>query len=169
MPSWYAEVILAGDLTTPTQEELTAELPGFAVISIDQQASRATIGVVVDEATTLRQATDAALKAVTDAARTVLGKAPTLLGVRVLTEADHQAEVEHPPGLDLVGATEGAKILGVSRQRFEQLAKEHPMFPRHVNIEELARGRVYTRASIQRFNERWERRRTGRPPKRKPA
>lgn len=166
MTSWHAEVTLDAKLGETAQADLTAALPGFAVIRADEEAARATVALVIEDATTLRQATDAALRAVTDAARTVFGKA-ALVGVRVLTEADYRVEVERPPALDLVGATEGAAILNVSRQRFEELARTHPDFPPHVA--ELARGKVYTRASIEAFDKRWERKRTGRPPKAKPS
>ena len=40
---------------------------------------------------------------------------------------------------------------------------DHPDFP--APVAELARGKIYTSASIDLFNQRWERKRTGRPPK----
>lgn len=161
MTSWHAQVTLTAKPDDDAIENLAEALPGFAVITSDEQTGRVTITLTVD-ASTLRQATDGALRAVTDAGRAVLGRAD-LLGVRVLTEEDYRAEVERPARLDLVGSTEGGQLLGVSRQRFEELARTRPDFPPHVA--ELARGKVYTRASIEAFDERWERRRTGRPPK----
>ncbi|MGI5223531.1 hypothetical protein [Actinoallomurus sp. CA-142502] len=165
MASWHAEVTLTGKPGDTAIEELTTTLPGFPVITADEQTGRLTVALAVD-ASTVRQATDAAFKAVTDAARAVLGKAE-LVGVRVLSEEDYRAEVERPARLDLVGSTEGSKLFDppISRQRFEELARTHPDFPPHVA--ELARGKVYTRASVEAFGGRWERRRTGRPPKAK--
>ena len=57
--------------------------------------------------------------------------------------------------LELVGVTEVREILGVSRQRVHQLVRDRPDFPKPVA--ELASGKVWLRADI----ERWARR-TGR-------
>jgi predicted DNA-binding transcriptional regulator AlpA len=59
--------------------------------------------------------------------------------------------------LDLVGVTEIAAMLGVSRQRIDQLIRTHPDFPRPVA--ELVAGRIWLRPDI----ETWARR-TGREP-----
>ena len=80
-----------------------------------------------------------------------------------LTEDEYREEIERPSRMDLIGATEGAKLLGISRQQFEGLAGRHPDFP--APIAELARGKVYTKVSVEEFDKRWTRKKTGRPPK----
>jgi hypothetical protein len=128
MMSWYAEVTLDATIDDTQAANITAALPyGFATITANDAAGQATVGLIVDAAT-LRQATDAALKDVTNAARNVLGRA-TIVGVRVLTEDAYCTEVERPAALDLVGSTEGGELLGISRQRFDELARTRPDFP----------------------------------------
>lgn len=61
------------------------------------------------------------------------------------------------PG-ELVGAVEGARALGVSRQRFYQL-KEQPGFP--APAAELARGALWRRSDIEAFAARRSRRIAG--------
>ncbi|MDP4510345.1 hypothetical protein [Nonomuraea turcica] len=71
-----------------------------------------------------------------------------------------------PARHDLVGAVEVGEILGVSRARVHQLADPetgHRDFPRPRY--HLAAGKLWARADIVAFDQRWERRRTGRPPK----
>ena len=46
---------------------------------------------------------------------------------------------------DLLGVTEVAALLGISRQRIQQLTETDPDFP---PAETLARGRVWRRADI---------------------
>jgi hypothetical protein len=58
-----------------------------------------------------------------------------------------------PAPLDLIGITEIADVLGVSRQRAGKLA-DAPDFPSPVA--HPASGRVYTRASVKAFQRRWE-------------
>jgi hypothetical protein len=63
---------------------------------------------------------------------------------------------------DLVGAVEAGEILKVSRARVHQLA-ERPDFP--TERYHLTAGKLWRRADIVAFDKRWDRRRTGRPPK----
>jgi predicted DNA-binding transcriptional regulator AlpA len=49
--------------------------------------------------------------------------------------------------VELLGVTEVAKVLGISRQRVDQLSNSDPDFPEPVA--ELGRGRVWARASIE--------------------
>ncbi|MDQ3973957.1 MAG: hypothetical protein M3276_06425 [Actinomycetota bacterium] len=62
----------------------------------------------------------------------------------------------------LVSAPEAGQILGVSKQRVHQLAATHPGFPKP--LYELAAGKLWHRAAVERFAEASERR-PGRPPK----
>ncbi|GAA4979231.1 hypothetical protein HD597_000193 [Nonomuraea thailandensis] len=71
-----------------------------------------------------------------------------------------------PERHDLVGAVEAGEILGVSRTRVHQLADPdtgHRDFPRPRY--HLAAGKLWARADIVAFDQRWDRRRTGRPRK----
>ncbi|MEX1009678.1 MAG: hypothetical protein WD271_17810 [Acidimicrobiia bacterium] len=74
-------------------------------------------------------------------------------------ELDREIETPNFPGL--VGVSEIADILGVTRQRASALAKT-PAFPAAVAT--LASGPVWTRPSLNRFVEEWPRK-EGRPPK----
>jgi hypothetical protein len=74
-------------------------------------------------------------------------------------EQDHDLKRSRLP--ELVGVSEVADILGVTRQRASALAKS-PDFPDPVAT--LASGPVWTRPSLTRFIDEWPRR-EGRPPK----
>lgn len=101
------------------------------------------------EASTLEEAAGSALR--TAAAATGLLK-PTHL--RVLPTAEFLDETAHPApmNLDLIGITEIAAELGVSRQRAGKLADDRD-FP--APVLEPASGRLYTRASVNAFQQRW--------------
>lgn len=100
------------------------------------------------EAGTLGEATVTGLSA---AARTT-GLQPTRLCVQ--STADFVADHEHPAplNLDLIGVTEIAGELGVSRQRAGKLADD-PDFP--APVLRTAAGRLYTRDSVKAFQQRW--------------
>lgn len=68
--------------------------------------------------------------------------------------------LEEPPPT-LVGVTEIARALGVSKQRVSELRATHKDFP--APVADLAAGPVWTLPSLQRFVERWPRK-SGRPP-----
>ncbi|OBJ96822.1 hypothetical protein [Mycobacterium sp. 1245852.3] len=100
------------------------------------------------EACTIEEATVTGLSA---AARTT-GLRPTRLSVQ--STAEFVADHEHPAplNLDLIGVTEIAGELGVSRQRAGKLA-EDPDFP--APVLRTAAGRLYTRDSVKAFQQRW--------------
>ncbi len=104
---------------------------------------------------TLRQAAEEALRV----ARPLPAK-PTHM--RILPLDDWLAENKDPQPRDLVGAAEAALLLGVSRQRVGQLA-ERADFP--APIARLSAGPVWTRISIEAFDQSWSRKITGRPRK----
>jgi hypothetical protein len=68
--------------------------------------------------------------------------------VRVLTEAEHDAELERPVIPPLVGVTEAGEILGVSKQRVSALAKS-PTFP--AAVASVNAAPVWLRSSIEAF------------------
>lgn len=84
-----------------------------------------------------------------------------LTGVEVITWAEDDRRLAQPAYPELVGVTELAQLLGVSRQRASELQKR-PGFPAPVQI--LAAGPVWPRAWIERFVGTWERK-PGRPRK----
>ncbi|MGI5201596.1 hypothetical protein ACQEU6_08450 [Spirillospora sp. CA-108201] len=161
MDAWAATVSLR--TTGPAAQAATApSLPeGLTLARHEPEHGRAAVQLTV-HANDLPAATAAATKAVTAAVSDWPG-ASTIVGAEVLLadEAAHLAA--HPVPLDLVDDTGAAELLSVRRPRIAELAATARLdFPRPVA--ELTRGRVYTTASIQAFNRRWERR-TGRPPK----
>jgi prophage regulatory protein len=56
------------------------------------------------------------------------------------------------PKLDLVGLTEIAEMLDLSRQRVDQIVRADPRFPEPVAV--IAAGRIWRRSDV----ERWARR-----------
>jgi len=73
----------------------------------------------------------------------------------VLTEAELERENARPSLPELVGVTEVAELLEVTRQRASALART-PGFPAPVVT--LRSGPVWTRASVDRFVQSWHRR-----------
>ena len=71
------------------------------------------------------------------------------------TEALLDVELSKPPFPEVVGATEAARMLGVSRQRLYQLAKRDDFPPPMV---QLAAGPVWLTNSIRAFEGSWDRR-----------
>ncbi|MDQ3641791.1 MAG: helix-turn-helix domain-containing protein [Actinomycetota bacterium] len=64
-------------------------------------------------------------------------------------------------GEGLVGIAEIAEMLGVSRQRVGQLASSYDDFP--APVAELAAGRIWNRADVERWMAAHPDRRPGRP------
>jgi hypothetical protein len=150
---WSVQVSASANHIGPdAQAELTEKLNAGVLVDSSTDLLTAVYQVT---APTLRQATDEALRV----ARALLAK-PTKLQVQPLE--DWMAEQKRPQPRDLVGAAEAAHLLGVSRQRVGQLA-ERADFP--APIARLSAGPVWTRASIELFNQNWERKITGRPRK----
>ena len=138
----YTAPALAPADTTALRETLSA-----VDMTYDQNAGLLQLTLEV-EADTLEQAATTALSEA--AAATGLLK-PTRL--YALSKTDAVAEIAHPAplNLDLIGVTEIADELEVSRQRAGQLQHD-PDFPRPVVDKPL---RLYTRASVRVFKEHW--------------
>lgn len=139
-------------------ETLVRAVPGYGVI--DANASTHTMRVEMTiEAATLRQATEAALKAARTAHTDAFGHPGEPTHLRVLDVDEHLRESTNPTPLDLVGLVEVADIIGRTKQRAGQLAQQ-PDFP--APVAELRSGPVWTRASIEHWFEHWHPQ-TGRP------
>lgn len=89
-----------------------------------------------------------------------LGAIPgTLLAVELVTEEEQARRLAEPARPELVGLTEIAELLGVSKQRASQL-RANPSFP--APTAELKAGPIWYRSDITRFEESWQRK-AGRP------
>lgn len=102
---------------------------------------------------TLRQAADEAVRTVGAA----VGTKPTR--ILVMPTEDFIAELSTPGAQDLVGLREIAMQFGVSSQRAHQIIQIGPLpdgqpgFPAPVS--RLASGPIFTKASVDAFEERW--------------
>ena len=157
---WTVQLSYGAGRLPPSQRQELADMLG-AIATYDADRRRLTLTVEVVDATTVRQAADTAVRRCAEAVATVAAGAmstrPTQL--RVLPTQDHIAEVDHPGPVEQMGVTEIAALLGVSRQRVNQLITGEA-FPAPVS--RLAAGPVFTTASIRAFKQRWERQ-PGRP------
>lgn len=161
---WTAELAYsAPGLSETDTTALSSALP-TATVHYQPSADRLHITITVDAAT---------LRAAADAALTTTGTATGLLKptrMHILPSIDYDTQIAHPPvqDLDLIGVTEIAAELGVSRQRAGQLTAD-PDFP--APVVHVAAGRLYTRASVQAFHDRWAaiRNTRGGPRRRQPA
>ena len=98
----------------------------------------------------------AAALAVFDEARAAVGlPAWPYVELETKTEAALDEELAKPPFPEVVGATEAARMLGVSRQRLYQLAERDDFPPPMV---QLAAGPVWLTDSIRAFEGSWDRR-----------
>lgn len=165
MTTWIADIDWTADTTDPddtaqTLVELLADHDVGAVTYPTDPLHRwgATLTV---QARTIRQATDAALAAVVDAARAAGQRRVQVLSVHVDDPAgyDHQLRALDLP--DLVGFATAAEIGGVSRVRARQLFAERPDHPRPLVVTEY--GPLFARPELVRFYA--EPRRPGRRPR----
>jgi hypothetical protein len=83
--------------------------------------------------------------------------------VNVVREEEFRRQVDAANFPALVGVSEIAELLGVSRARVSEMARTAASFPRPVA--QLASGPVWTEASVRAFAEDWPRR-PGRPRRR---
>ncbi|WP_027659637.1 hypothetical protein [Salinispora fenicalii] len=158
---WHAAVTIRRWNAQPSDDqlaEITRVLPGYGII-VDTGVDRVRLEMTI-EASTVRQAADAAVRAARTAHSQAISSAPEVTALRVITAEDHEREISRPHPMSLVGNAEIARILNVSRQRVEQLARENEAFP--APVARLAAGPVYTRGSIDAFNTGWQRK-PGRP------
>ena len=146
--TWTAQLTYTAAALTPDDTAALSHELGRADVSYDARSGRLQITLEVEAAT------------LEDAANTGLRAADTggllLKPIRLLVQsaADFSTQTAHPEplNLDLIGITEIAGELGVSRQRAGKLADD-PDFP--APVVQYAAGRLYTRASVRAFRERW--------------
>lgn len=158
---WRATVMYAASLkgiTADQADALMRHLPGYGLATSDGRHVRLEMTV---QASTLRKATDEALKAAAAAHADAFDVVGTAAGIRVITEEESERELTSPAPLDLVGMAEIAEMADVSKQRAAQLA-ELDAFP--APVAEPRAGKMFLRAGVERFLSTWERR-TGRPRK----
>jgi len=103
----------------------------------------------------LAEVVTAALAVFGDARAAVELPAWPYVELEVKTEAALDAELSEPTFPEVVGATEAARMLGVSRQRLYQLAERDDFPPPMV---QLAAGPVWLANSIHAFERDWDRR-----------
>lgn len=124
---------------------IQSALPGAAVTGT---ARPGRVQVTIDvEARFLRTAVDAAAEIVADAVPD-LAKPER---IQAMSASEYLSCRDYPPPLDLVGLTEIAMILGVSRQRAGQLASSADFPP---PVASVTAGRFYTRDSVLAFQDR---------------
>jgi hypothetical protein len=111
------------------------------------------------EAPGIRKGLDVAVRAVTDALR-ALELRGEVIDVRIMTAAEFEREQMRPTLPPLMGIAEVAEFLGVSRQRVNQVARDHPNYFREVI--RTKSGPLYAEYAVRAYKaqKRW-----GRPPK----
>lgn len=107
------------------------------------------------EAGRLAEATDRAIDMTLDV---LAGK---VLAAEAMTEAEADRRLAEPAFPDLIGVTEAASLLGISRQRVHVL-RERPEFPAPVAM--LAAGPIWRKGDLSTFSDGWKRK-AGRPRK----
>lgn len=152
--AWHATVSYTSAPTPISEDQadaLTSSLPGYAIAHHDGRHIHLSMTV---EASTLRKATEDALKAARAAYAAAFDVVGTETAIRVLTEAEHQQEIAHPDALDLVGVTDVAAMAGVTQQRASQIV-DLSDFPAPV----AAPGgrKTWTRKSVEAFLAGWSR------------
>lgn len=93
---------------------------------------------------------------------TGMGHPGEVVSAEVKDEDLHAEEAVRPDTPELLAATDVAELLGVSRQRVHQLAREHPQFP--APYARLGSGPIWSRPAVEAFARAWTRK-PGRPAK----
>ena len=161
MPDW--SVTVDGVIRAPVSDALLSDLAGAlqpwqgAVSGHDRRVS-ATFSVrgVADA----RGAVETGM-AIFDKVLAGCGLAPqTHLAVEAMTVEEADRRLAEPTVPELVGASEAADLLDVSRQRIHQLHTGHPGFP--APVVKVRMGPLWTKASVEAFGRSWSRK-PGRP------
>ena len=155
---WTVTAEWAAPLTDDQADTVTDQLARYGgALSLDPTAGTVSATFTI-EATTLRQAIDAALTTSRHASHAV--DAPMLLiGLDVLRMDVAEDRAMNPSIPELVGYAEIAGMAGISRQRAAQLAAEHADFP--PAVVQVKAGPLRVRSQVEAWLARP--RRTGRP------
>ncbi|MCV7286125.1 hypothetical protein H7J87_12380 [Mycolicibacterium wolinskyi] len=149
--TWTTHLTYSAPGLTPADTTALRDALSAADLAYDQTSGRLQVTLEVD-ADTLQGAATKAL----DTAATATGLLkPNRLYLLPTTDAATETSHPAPMDLDLIGITEIADELNVSRQRAGQLADDHPDFPQPVYNPSSGRRRLYTRSSVRAFKQRW--------------
>lgn len=161
MQQWNVRVEWAGQLADDQYEALSEQLDAPHGGRVGPEENGNTSAFLHVEARTIRQAFDTAVRAV-EAACKREGLPCTVVGVELMTWEEFERRQAKPPIPPLVGPTEIAQRLGVTRQRAWAIIQANPdAFP---EVASTSRGALYLEASLDRFEKTWERK-SGRPRK----
>lgn len=153
---WSVRIEMEGPARKLDPDTVTDALELLQPYSAVASLGGAALGIRLSaEAPSAVAAEKFALKAVSDALKTVGLPEWPVVGVAASTTAELLRELDQPTVAPLVGVSESAAILGVSKQRITELAKGRS-FP--VPIARLASGPVWFAATIRHFNDTWDRR-----------
>lgn len=159
MNDWTARVEwIAGYVPGEAElDEWTDKLAEHSVafgVPGEQDKPRLMSATISLQASTLRQATQDALRLVEGATGS------KALAVEVLPTHEFDRRLDEPQIPELVGYAEIADILGVSRQRAREIATTIKPFPAPAVV--VATGPLFVRSSVESFANTWERK-PGRP------
>ncbi|ROO82607.1 hypothetical protein EDD29_0088 [Actinocorallia herbida] len=163
MTAWTARIIaVTGTLTTDQTETIAAGLPPGATAQQLGDTDRTILSFEIADADNLVEATSDAYALARAVLKSTLGTAD-LVGARIDTTADYWEELMHPQEPDLIGISEVAEMLGVSRQRAEKMASggQNSRFPKALRSE--GRAKLYHRVAVERFVNSWTPGKPGRP------
>jgi hypothetical protein len=158
MNEWSVNLELDGQFTQDQAEDLIDRLGDRAAGAVSLSPTRLGIRFYV-EADFAHTAIERATKEI----QKLLGESAfTIAGAEAQTPEELDRVLERPTFPNLLGVTEVGRLLHVSRQRVDEIARTHENFPKPAV--KLAAGPIWERAAIERFVEEWPRR-AGRPPK----
>lgn len=157
----------AGTLYPLTDEQVSSLLhrlaPHAGAMAVDDAGRLREVTLSIDSPHGPLQAAQDAVAALDMVTANIAGDILTtlLVGLEVITADEQDRRLSEPAYPELVGVTEIAKMLGVSRQRASAL-QTAAGFPHPLQV--LASGPVWPRTWVERFAETWERK-GGRPRK----
>ncbi|MFJ3763055.1 hypothetical protein [Streptomyces sp. NPDC090080] len=158
--AWSIEVELGvSDVSDDIVEELHEHLADCSPAVGTAPSGNLSVRIFI-EASTARQAMDAALKEVTAAAKQT-GINHAVAGIELVTEEELDRRLEEPSVPELVGVSEIAAMFGVGRQRAAQVVQRADFPPA---VAQLKAGPVFLKWQVEAFEKQWDRR-GGRPPK----
>ena len=158
MKGWTVRVVLAlADEVTDAELDDLADLADARDATLVRRAGGAGIVITVDveHRDPLAAASDATTWGVQ-----LSGGRGEVVDVRVCAPEIYESEVLRPDTPELMAASDVAELLGVSRQRVHQLARDHPQFP--APYVRLGSGPIWSRPAVEHFDRLWTRK-PGRP------